>query len=327
MRKKHLIKEAYIELAIIFTLVVFVGYSFLYLYSTTGSDKVIKLTDNACIDLGGACRTDCYDNEIEKSECHGSEVCCIPLFNASPEDKIYFKYAISSQDLNRCNQIVDISLRSECKIKVMDSMNKVFAIKYEDRKYCDLIENQDKKDDCIVELAIKTKHPKLCSSLKNMDHCLKLVAESSNEAKVCLEIKSEALKNICIKNIAVSMKDKDLCDMISKEEADDCRLKIDLINNIKDYVKCIELKESQCKNASMCKPLYYKTDCTDCSGLAFEICLPDEELLCEQNGGQWNILREECHCIDKRWYRGFGCISCEMIKDKKNKLACLNNLT
>ncbi len=320
----------YVQLAIILTLIIMVGYITLYLYSTSnGGDKTFKLTSDACHELGGKCRTSCNDNEIQKTKCEDM-LCCVQAYPASPEDIVYFKMAESEKEISYCNKIIDEEMKSSCKLRIMDLLNADFAIKYRDRKYCSLIDDEAERNECIARLAKEMHDIAVCNDIDIMGfryQCVSDIAVGKKDAMLCMEIPSEIQQNVCLKEIAILIKEPGLCSQITMPtEVIDCKLKIELIGLSKDYVNCVKLPESLCTKTKGCTAIYFTPECIDCVNKKFEICLPDNDLFCENTSGSWNALEEKCNCEGKAWFDGFGCYSCDKFREESSIMECQRRL-
>ena len=117
-KKKH--QYFYLQISIIFTLIVIFLYLTLYLFSTTGNQKGIKLSSDTCKEFGGICRDECLESEISKTKCKNEQICCVIFYPENPEDKVYLKYAVDDKDISFCNKILSDLLKASCKLQVMD---------------------------------------------------------------------------------------------------------------------------------------------------------------------------------------------------------------
>ncbi|RME55321.1 hypothetical protein D6777_00935, partial [Candidatus Woesearchaeota archaeon] len=122
-RRKIKLREAYVEAAIIITLIVFFAYSWLYLYSASDDKVSLKLTNDACKDFNGVCRNSCFENEKARFNCDDGIKCCTKLYEVFPEDKVYMMYALKNNSIDECNKIKSEEIKADCKLEVMDNLN------------------------------------------------------------------------------------------------------------------------------------------------------------------------------------------------------------
>ncbi|MFH0797879.1 MAG: hypothetical protein V1906_00545 [Candidatus Woesearchaeota archaeon] len=319
----------YVQLAIILTLIIMVGYITLYLYSTSNGDKTFKLTSDACHELGGTCRTSCNDNEVRKTKCDDM-LCCVQAYPASPKDRIYLQLAESEKNISYCNKIIDEEMKASCKLKIMDMLNADFAIKYRDRKYCSLIDDEAKRNECIARLAKELYDIAVCNDIDILGFrykCVSDIAIEKKDAMLCLKIPSEVQQNTCLKEIAIQNKEQGLCSQITMPtEVIDCKIKIELIGLSKEHINCVKLPESVCTKTKACTAVYFTPECINCITKKFEICLPNNDMFCENTFGSWNALEEKCSCGTKAWFEGFGCYGCDEFKEESSVQECQRRL-
>jgi hypothetical protein len=329
MHRRRKFNDRYLEFALILTIVIIALYIFIFIYSTNGDTKTLKLTSDACKDFGGTCHSKCTDNEIQKTRCGDELVCCVEIFPESPDDRLYLKIGLNENNLEHCNNILDLEMKASCKLQIMDNLNSNFALTYKDSKYCELIGNQNKNIECLISLAKSLNNEQICqgiSSLSSKNKCIKDLAISKKDSNICLDINYEISKNSCINEIAVDTNLPSLCDQITMQiERNQCKLKIEL-KNLKLFPKCINLPESKCITEQWCEPLYFYPDCDGCPRKAFEICLPNNDLICESSGGSWNILKSTCNCQGEVWYDGSGCFKCNKFTNPYSIADCESKL-
>lgn len=315
-----------IQFAIILTLIIFAGYITLYLYSASGDNKKIKLTSDACKEFGGVCRERCLANEVARTDCEGEMMCCVEVYPESHLDKSYMEDAVKNKDISKCNSVVNEAVKAACKLNVMDAIYMEFALQYNDRSYCELIDKEEMRAKCFTNLAKKMSNKEFCDEIRQINmrnNCITALALAKKDGMICLNnIDSEIPRNLCLKEVALDVKQASLCNQITMSaEANDCKLKVDLMKKTEGYVNCVSLAESECKENDWCEPIYFKMDCEGCEKF-FEICLPENGRLCEDSGGSWNILDEDCNCYDKAWFEGFGCFACNKFAEEFSKKEC-----
>lgn len=325
VRKKNHFHN-YLQIAIIFTLIVIFLYLTLFMIIDSG-DHVIK--SQVCTKLGGQCRINCLENELSKNDCKDGLICCIPLISESPKDNLNYEEAIEKKSLEHCNNIKSESMQKACTLKVLDILNKEHALKYSDSTYCEILSTKNKKQECYIELAELTKDIQYCKKLDtnySKNNCFTNIAKFLKDPKICKEnIKEESELNYCIKEIALISKDVNLCyNILNEYEKRDCILQIELLEKTPINFNCVKLDESDCLEEEFCEPIYFYTDCIGCSKKLFEICYYNNEKLCEDSGGSWNILYEECNCYSKVWFEGVGCFNCQEFNYQESKELCQN---
>ncbi|MEA3378593.1 MAG: hypothetical protein U9Q69_03035 [Nanoarchaeota archaeon] len=323
-KKRH--EYYHIQLAIIFSLIIAFAYITLYIYSVSDTAET-NLSEKLCIELGGNCRTECYANEIPKADCDKNMSCCIQVHALGQDDEFNMDFAIKHNDLSYCNKILSDEMKAFCKLKVLDKINIGLAGIYNDISYCGLISEKSKAIECYLNLAVKNTNPEFCMNIDSKYQyykCIKDISIKKADITLCKVIIEDALeKDRCIKDVALSSGKISYCrEMVDIDESANCVLELELVNKISSHIKCVELTESECLNEARCRPIYFYPSCVSCPTRAFEICLNRNDGLCENSGGAWNILDEECNCYDKVWFKDFGCFHCTIFKEPESIKLC-----
>ncbi|MFN3909860.1 MAG: hypothetical protein ACK4J0_01335 [Candidatus Anstonellaceae archaeon] len=153
----------------------------------------------------------CFQQEIKECE----------RYNGTEKMECIRHYAIISQNPERCYQIKDMSLRSDCLLKSTDQKEAEklkaqieFSKRIEEEEK---IKRQEEREALtLIETQIKRC---MDETLKSRDACLLDIARAGDEIAICDEIVGEEYRRQCITNIAIKKKSLSECKKL-KQEAD-----------------------------------------------------------------------------------------------------------
>lgn len=139
------------------------------------------------------------------------------------------------------------------------------GIKKGDVNICYTINNSQKKNECIFNVAINTKQESLC----NTSACFSRVAILKEDTNICNDVKGSGIsfqssynspnsfdsteKDDCLMCIALSKEDSSICDKVSSDNKNKC---LDILDSSKKKIKDSQVKVGQvnsCMFADFCQ--------------------------------------------------------------------------
>lgn len=302
------------RLGMLVSATVFIVAGYLVLFYSNGEPEF------SCSELGGTCKGSCGMGETRANGC-GSLACCVPA--GATAGSALVADAVAKRDLSMCAGL-DESSAAYCKLLVIDALSHDMASKYNDEKYCFDISDLATKEDCMRDLALKTRNMSLCSAISSesmRDKCFVMFVSGSGDWQICAEKVGQQLnRDICFRQLAVATKNAEICRQISMESGSaNCMLMVELALASSSSVDCSSLPEEECSAVKGCKPVLI-TDARELLNEVYAGCSRDAKFFCEQTGGRWAVeskgmeISETCDCNGRAYYEGYGCFDCDVFK-------------
>lgn len=133
-------------------------------------------------------------------------------------DTEFFNQATSTGNIGRCEEIVDETLKTECKALVNASVDTEKAVENNNLRACNTIEVERYRTNCTNRVNENIKYAKADENRLSAEN----EAVDSGNIAPCNNIENEPQKESCIFNVlakkAVDANDPTICDAIGDEE-------------------------------------------------------------------------------------------------------------
>jgi len=154
---------------------------------------------------------------------------CISLHDSNLQYKCYLAIAENTRNLKICEMIVGLSGKNHCIASVNDLLMQEISANDFGVKECNILSGRF-KDDCLLEVAIKSLDNSICKNITYYDtkkECIINISLISKDPFVCDDLGSHDSRGQCKLEIAIATKDIQICEMISNQFS-----RVDCITNV-----------------------------------------------------------------------------------------------
>ncbi len=245
------------------------------------------------------------------------------------KDDCFSEMVLKTHEISLCNQVSEAN-RPSCYTKYAVQEKSVFI--------CDDIgeEQQDAKEDCIVEVAASGEdHLEMCMDVKNPskhEKCVMNFAKAAGGYGVCVQLNSESKQIQCYHAVAKEKQDEKSCRMIENSPLDRSRCYKDVAVLKQDESLCADVNDDTMKDdcyLSVGTSVSKATICNDINNVEKKnSCY----LSVATNKGEWEVCeripagldRDNCIHQAALQSRVFG--DCDHIEDEEIKKDCIADL-